>query len=57
MGKKAFVLDIAKCSGCYCCQLACKDEHCNNDFTPIAKPQPDKMCIRDRTYIGYLPFA
>lgn len=41
MGKKAFVLDIAKCSGCYCCQLACKDEHCNNDFTPIAKPQPD----------------
>ena len=41
MGKKAFVFDIAKCSGCYCCQLACKDEHCGNDFSPIAAPQPD----------------
>ena len=41
MGRKAFVFDIARCSGCYCCQLACKDEHCGNDFTPIAAPQPD----------------
>lgn len=41
MGKKAFVFDIAKCSGCYCCQLACKDEHCGNDWSPIAAPQPD----------------
>lgn len=38
---KAFVLDVAKCSGCYSCQTACKDEHANNDFTPYAKPQPD----------------
>ena len=41
MGRKAFVFDIARCSGCYCCQLACKDEHCGNDFSPIAAPQPD----------------
>ena len=41
MGKKVFVIDVAKCSGCYCCQLACKDEHCGNDWSPIAKPQPD----------------
>ncbi len=41
MGKKAFVFDIAKCSGCYCCQLSCKDEHCGNDWTPYARPQPD----------------
>ncbi|MCK9525635.1 MAG: carboxypeptidase regulatory-like domain-containing protein [Limnochordia bacterium] len=37
---KSFVIDVAHCSGCYCCQLACKDEHCGNDWTPYAKPQP-----------------
>jgi tetrathionate reductase subunit B len=38
---KAFVIDIARCNGCYCCQIACKDEHVANDWTPYAKPQPD----------------
>lgn len=38
---KVFVIDIAKCSGCYSCQTACKDEHSGNDWTPYAKPQPD----------------
>ena len=38
---KVFVIDIALCSGCYSCQVACKDEHCGNDWTPYAKPQPD----------------
>jgi len=38
---KVFVIDIALCSGCYSCQIACKDEHCDNDWTPYAKPQPD----------------
>jgi len=38
---KAFVIDPSECSGCYCCQLSCKDEHCSNDWTPYAKPQPD----------------
>ena len=54
MGKKAFVFDIAKCSGCYCCQLACKDEHCNNDWTPIAKPQPDigQFWIKVNDYVN-----
>ena len=37
---KAFVIDVAKCSGCYNCQLACKDEHAENDWTPYAKAQP-----------------
>lgn len=37
---KVFVIDVAKCSGCYNCQLACKDEHCGNDWMPYAKPQP-----------------
>ena len=38
---KVFVIDIARCSGCYNCQLACKDEHVGNDWTPYAKPQPE----------------
>ncbi len=38
---KAFVVDTVKCNGCYCCQIACKDEHVGNDWTSYAKPQPD----------------
>ena len=38
---KALVIDVAKCVGCYCCQIACKDEHVDNDWSPYAKPQPD----------------
>jgi tetrathionate reductase subunit B len=38
---KAFVIDLTHCTGCYNCQIACKDEHCGNDWSPYAKPQPD----------------
>ena len=38
---KVMFFDIDRCNGCYCCQVACKDEHVGNDWTPIAKPQPD----------------
>jgi Fe-S-cluster-containing dehydrogenase component len=38
---KVFLIDLSKCSGCYNCQVACKDEHCGNDWTPYARPQPD----------------
>ncbi len=38
---KAFVIDLSVCNGCYCCQIACKDEHAGNDWSPYAKPQPD----------------
>jgi Fe-S-cluster-containing dehydrogenase component len=38
---KAFVIDVARCSGCHNCQLACKDEHVGNDWAPYAKPQPE----------------
>ena len=41
MAKKVFVIDIAKCNGCHYCQIVCKDEHVGNDWTPIAKPQPE----------------
>ena len=38
---KAFLIDIALCNGCHNCQVACKDEHAGNDWTPYAKPQPE----------------
>ena len=38
---KVFLVDITRCNGCYSCQLACKDEHVGNDWSPIAKPQPN----------------
>jgi len=38
---KAFVIDVGRCCDCYNCQLACKDEHVENDWTPYAKPQPE----------------
>jgi Fe-S-cluster-containing dehydrogenase component len=55
---KVFVIDVAKCNGCYACQMACKDEHADNDWTPYAKPQPDIgqfwMKLREET-VGSVP--
>lgn len=38
---KVMIIDLAICNGCHNCQVACKDEHVTNDWSPIAKPQPD----------------
>lgn len=38
---KVFMVDVAKCNGCYNCQLACKDEHAGNDWRPYAAAQPE----------------
>jgi Fe-S-cluster-containing dehydrogenase component len=38
---KVMVIDLAICNGCHNCQVSCKDEHVANDWSPIAKPQPD----------------
>lgn len=38
---KVFAIDISRCSGCMNCQLACKDEHCGNDWAPYALAQPE----------------
>ena len=35
---KVFVIDVAICNGCYNCQIACKDEHVGNDWTPMPNP-------------------
>lgn len=37
---KALVIDASRCNGCYNCQIACKDEHVGNDWSPYAKSQP-----------------
>ncbi len=55
---KAFVIDIGMCNGCYCCQIACKDEHVANDWTPYAKPQPEtgQFWIKQNEFIhGTVP--
>jgi Fe-S-cluster-containing dehydrogenase component len=41
MGKKVFIVDLSICNGCHNCQFVCKDEHVGNDWSPIAKPQPE----------------
>ena len=38
---KTFVIDLAKCNGCYGCQLACKDETVGNAWAPYSCPQPN----------------
>ena len=55
---KVFVFDSTKCNGCYGCQLACKDEHVDNEWLPYAKPQPDTghfWCKVDQTDHGQAP--
>lgn len=55
---KVFVFDSNKCNGCYGCQLACKDEHWNNDWMPYSKPQPDTgqfWCKVNQTDHGQVP--
>ena len=55
---KAIIVDISRCNGCYDCQFACKDEHCGNDWSPIAKPQPmtgQFWCKVDQKERGRVP--
>jgi Fe-S-cluster-containing dehydrogenase component len=34
------VIDITKCTGCYNCFLACRDEYAGNEYTGYSAPQP-----------------
>jgi Fe-S-cluster-containing dehydrogenase component len=40
MKNYGMIIDLDKCTGCYNCFLACRDEHYGNDFLPIASAQP-----------------
>ena len=55
---KAIIFDSAKCNGCYGCQLACKDEHVGNDWSPISASEPDTgafWCKLEETTHGQVP--
>lgn len=57
---KVFVYDLDKCNGCHNCQISCKDEHVDNDWSPIAKPQPDTghfWCKVDEEVCGKTPLV
>ncbi|OGA09063.1 MAG: hypothetical protein A3H33_05865 [Betaproteobacteria bacterium RIFCSPLOWO2_02_FULL_65_20] len=41
MGKKTFLIDVDRCSGCSLCIIACKDEHVASSYSPWTRPQPD----------------
>lgn len=38
---KVFLIDVNKCCGCRNCQIACKDEHCDQAWPPYTAPQPE----------------
>ena len=40
MSRYGMLIDITKCTGCYNCFLACKDEYCGNEYLPYSISQP-----------------
>jgi Fe-S-cluster-containing dehydrogenase component len=40
MARLSLLIDVTKCSGCYNCFLACRDEYFDNDYSPYSAPQP-----------------
>jgi Fe-S-cluster-containing dehydrogenase component len=40
MSRYAILIDVRKCSGCYNCFLACRDEFYGNDYPGYSAPQP-----------------
>lgn len=40
MARLSLLIDIAKCTGCYNCFLACRDEYYDNDYPPYSQAQP-----------------
>ncbi|MCI9628276.1 MAG: oxidoreductase [Eggerthellaceae bacterium] len=58
MAKKAFLIDVSICNGCHNCQVACKDEHCGQSWTPYAAEQPQTgqfWCKVNETVHGTVP--
>jgi len=40
MTRYAMLVDVDRCTGCFSCFLACRDEHAGNDHPPVAAAQP-----------------
>ena len=40
MTRYGMLIDVDRCTGCYACFLACRDEHAGNDHKPVAIAQP-----------------
>jgi tetrathionate reductase subunit B len=40
--KYAMLIDIDRCSLCFACVVACKDEFIGNSYPPYSRPQPDR---------------
>ena len=41
MTRYGMVIDVERCTGCFNCFLACRDEHSGNDHRPVSAAQPD----------------
>ncbi len=41
MGRKALVIDVTKCTACFDCLIACKDEFAGQAWLPYSESQPD----------------
>lgn len=40
MTRYGMLIDVDRCTGCFSCFLACRDEHAGNDHRPVAAAQP-----------------
>ena len=57
---KVFLFDASICNGCHGCQIACKDEHCEQDWGEYAAPQPitgQFWCKVEQREMGRTPFV
>ena len=41
MGQKAVIIDVTKCTACFDCLIACKDEFAGQAWPPYSEAQPD----------------
>jgi len=41
MGQKALIIDVTKCTACFDCLMACKDEFAGQSWLPYSEAQPD----------------
>ncbi len=42
MGNRVFLIDITKCTGCFNCFIACKDEFTDHPWLPHSQAQPER---------------